>query len=78
MLYFLVLYFLYFAELMFSFFFCLKAEDHLDVAKGEKHKTSLSSLNIKNLGGSLLSLGNKDKPGLKKFTKSVSEYSKKQ
>ena len=51
--------------------FIVKSGDFLDVTKKEKHKSSLTSL--KNIGGSLLSLGNKDKAGLKKFTKSVSK-----
>ncbi|XP_018024791.1 rab11 family-interacting protein 1 isoform X2 [Hyalella azteca] len=50
--------------------FIVKSGEFLDVAKKEKHKSSLTSL--KHLGGSLLSIGNKDKNSLKKFTKSVS------
>lgn len=58
-------------ELESKIAFIVKSGDYLDVNKKEKHKSSLTSL--KHIGGSLLSLGNKDKPGLKKFTKSVSK-----
>lgn len=58
-------------ELEAKIAFIVKSGNFLDVAKKEKHKSSLTSL--KNIGGSLLSLGNKEKQGLKKFTKSVSK-----
>ncbi|KAF2369116.1 Rab-binding domain FIP-RBD [Trinorchestia longiramus] len=57
-------------ELEAKIAFIVKSGDFLDVAKKEKHKSSLTSL--RHMGGSLLSLGNKDKHSLKKFTKSVS------
>lgn len=50
--------------------FTVKSGDLLDVSTEKKKNKSITSL--KNLGGSLMSLGNKEKANIKSFAKSVS------
>nr|XP_045625817.1 cell surface glycoprotein 1-like isoform X2 [Procambarus clarkii] len=56
-------------ELEIKVAFTVKSGSLLDVSKKEKNKSITS---LKNLGGSLMSLGSKEKANLKSFAKSVS------